>query len=82
MPIWYQCCSTHSGFDTALPETNQNEIELRFANEMHCAINAARKNVGVDILSLNGKFLVRVSVQGSVNFWRVESLWPGLRQKS
>lgn len=62
----YQCCSIHLGFNTALPETNQNEIELRFANEMHSAINAARKNVGVDILSLNGNFLVWVSVQACV----------------
>ena len=49
---------------------------------MHSAINAARKNVGVDILSLNGKVLVQMSVQRSVDFWPVESLWPELGQKS
>ena len=49
---------------------------------MHSAINAARKNVGVDILSLNGKLIVWVGVQEAVDFWRVESLWPELGQKS
>merc|ERR1712131_536944 len=40
-------------YNITLPETNQNEIELRFANEMHFAINAARKKAGVDELTLN-----------------------------
>ena len=48
---------------------------------MHSAINAARKNIGVDILSLNGKLIVWV-VQEAVDFWPVESLWPELGQKS
>ena len=55
--MWYGCgieMTFYSGYNITLPETNQNEIELRFANEMHFAINAARKKAGVDELTLNG----------------------------
>ena len=45
------------GYNIALPETNQNEMELKFANEMHSAINTARNKAGVDGLTINGIFL-------------------------
>ena len=56
--MWYWCSTKaiSSGYNIALPETNQNEIELKFANEMHSAINTARKKAGVDGLTLNGNF--------------------------
>ena len=51
------CKPIFSGYNIALPETNQNEMEFKFANEMHSAINTARKKAGVDGLTLNGIFL-------------------------